>query len=125
MKIYGFCENKCKHDVNEIKEVNYNDYVEFNSDVETKLCQAYKVGNVVYINYDIVFNYTEGETKLGTIKKPLLTSSLGSARTSIGNDTTKLRPATILATSNGDFKIYSNVEGTLTCGTITLLIDED
>lgn len=107
--------------------VNFSDYVSLDSGYTLNSGIAYKMGNFVYLYYEITGTINAGQTTVGDILKPLLIPGYGSGRTIVKageSAITNVKPNASMAISNGDFRIHSETAGTMVSGTVVLLINE-
>lgn len=104
---------------------NYNNYIEYNENVTTvHSTTVYRKDNLVFINFDLTGNFTEGEIAIGTLKKKTKFGTFGVGR--IGTyelGAIASRPTSIIMISNGPVRIYSPIAGTKIAGTVILLLD--
>ena len=106
------------------QKVNFEDYIELNNSNKLSGCEAYKIGNLVYLVYDIETKINQGATVIGKIKKKLLITCYGNSR--VNDSSYKSFPGTTIAISEGEFRVHSSISaGINTTGTILLLLDEN
>ena len=113
-------------EVSEYEEVDPTDYITISNSFTLAGNHAYKYGNIVFFNYDIVSGtFNNGETQLGTCSNKLVVSTYGSARIGAGEyPSSTVGPATLIANPSGAFRIHTSMAGTKSAGTIILLVKD-
>ena len=109
------------------ESVNPNNYITIDSSftLASGSPTAYKVGNVVFYNFDITAGtITNGETVLGTCTNKLALTVWGTGRCMEAWPSTNLCPASLIAIPSGAFRIYTTQAGGRCAGTIILLVND-
>ena len=104
-----------------IEKVSGDNYVQFNG-CTVNNNEAYKIGNLVLLFYDIDASLQNGQNVVGKVRVKLQFNSSGASRISNGYNSF---PATTIALSEGDFRIHASASGTGSNGTIILLLSDE